>query len=40
MLLCWTTNDEQVKIELLRQWMLEAEFRNIDGKLIMDNDDD
>ena len=28
MLLCWTTNDEQVKIELLSQWMLEAEFRN------------
>ena len=24
-----TTNDEQLKIELLSQWKLEAEFRNI-----------
>ena len=27
MLLCGMTTDEQVKIELLSQWMLEAEFR-------------
>ena len=25
-----TTNDKQVKIELLSQWMLEAEFRKIE----------
>ena len=28
MLLCGKITDEQVKIELLSQWMLEAEFRN------------
>ena len=27
MLVCETNDDEQVKIELLSQWMLEAEFR-------------
>ena len=30
------TNDEQVKIELLSQWKLEAEFRNYENE----NDDD
>ena len=29
MSLCGTTTDEQVKIELLRQWKLEAEFRKL-----------
>ena len=27
MLVCGTNDDVQVKIELLSQWMLEAEFR-------------
>ena len=26
-----TNNDKQVKIELLSQWMLEAEFRNLNN---------
>ena len=42
MLQCGTdgqTNDEQLKIELLSQWKLEAEFRNIVEKKIVKNID-
>ena len=31
MSLCGTNDDEQLKIELLSQWKLEAEFRNYDN---------
>ena len=32
MLQCGTTTNEQLKIELLSQWKLEAEFRKINRK--------
>ena len=33
MSLCGTNDDEQLKIELLSQWKLEAEFRNMKENL-------